>query len=71
MLPNLVHTFDSLLGGELAQYNFHQFLGYPFLAAGQTGVLYPLNYLAVFLSRMLLGHSFLAVDLLVVMHLLI
>ena len=71
VLPNLVHTFDSLLGGELAQYNFHQFLGYPFLAAGQTGVLYPLNYLAVFLSRMLLGHSFLAVDLLVVMHLLI
>ena len=71
VLPNLVHTFDSLLGGELAQYNFHQFLGYPFLAAGQTGVLYPLNYLAVFLSRALLGHSFLAVDLLVVMHLLI
>ena len=71
VLPNLVHTFDSLLGGELAQYNFHQLLGYPFLAAGQTGVLYPLNYLAVFLSRVLLGHSFLAVDLLVVMHLLI
>lgn len=70
-LPYFVHNFESLLNGELALYNFHQFLGIPSLATGQTGALYPISYLSVFISDLVFGHYFVAVDIQVIIHLLI
>ncbi|MBN1892191.1 MAG: YfhO family protein [Clostridiales bacterium] len=68
-LPNFSHVFKSLLNGELALFNFHQFLGTPSLASGQTGALYPLVYVAVGLSELLWGHVFASIDILVILHL--
>ncbi len=70
-LPYFIHNYRSLLSGELALYNFHQFMGIPVLASGQTGTLYPITYIAVFFSNIILGHSFAAVDIQVIVHLLI
>lgn len=70
-LPYLVHNFDSLMAGELAQYNFHQFMGTPSLAMGQTAALYPFAYMAVALSRLFFGHVFASADILVIFHLLV
>jgi len=70
-LPYFVHNFRSLLNGELALYNFHQFLGIPALSQGQIGTLYPLTYFAVFLSDFIFGHYFAAVDIQVILHLMI
>lgn len=70
-LPYFVHNYESLLNGELAQYNFHQFMGIPSLASGQTAALYPFTYFAVFLSDIIFGHYFAAVDIQVILHLLI
>lgn len=42
-----VHGVDTLFGsGELAQLNYHQYLGQPHLAMGQTATLYPPIYFA-------------------------
>ena len=68
-LSSLVHitrTFSA--SGEVQQYNFHQFLGYPVFQCGAA--LYPPVYLSVWLSRFLLGHVFGAMDILVAIHLL-
>jgi len=70
-LPYFVHNFDSLMSGELAQYNFHQFMGVPSMAMGQTGALYPFTYVSVALSRLVFGHVFAAADILVVFHLIV
>jgi hypothetical protein len=70
-LPYYIHNFRSLLNGSLAQFNFHQFLGIPSLAAGQTGALYPFTYIAVFLSKLFFGHYFAAIDIYVIFHLLV
>lgn len=70
-LPFMVHNVRSLAGGELAQFNFHQFCGAPHLANGVAGVLYPPAYGAALASRLVWGHWFAAVDLLVIFHLLL
>lgn len=70
-LPYYIHNYKSLLNGEIALYNFHQFLGTPALAVGQSAVLYPITYLSVFLSSLLFGHYFTAIDIQVIIHLLI
>lgn len=70
-LPYFIYNYKSLLNGELAVYNFHQFLGIPSLAVGQPGALYPIAYLSVFLSNLFFGHYFAAVDIQVIIHLLI
>lgn len=70
-LPYFVHNYRSLLNGELALYNFHQFMGIPALASGQTGSLYPITYFAVFLSNAIFRHPFAAVDIQVILHLMI
>lgn len=55
-LPVYVHTASTLWGqGELALLNFHQYLGQPHLAMGQTGVLYPPIYLAHGLAQLWQG----------------
>jgi hypothetical protein len=71
MLPYFVHNYESLLIGEIALYNFHQFLGTPSLALGNPAVLYPLPYLSVLLSKMFFGHYFAAIDIQVFFHLMI
>jgi len=70
-LPYFVHNFESLLKGELAFFNFHQFLGIPHFSSGQTAVFYPVTYLCVFASKVLFGHYFAAIDIQVIFHLLI
>lgn len=70
-LPYFVHNYESILNGELPLYNFHQFLGIPSLAIGQTAALYPITYFSVFLSKFILGHYFAAIDIQVIIHLLI
>lgn len=70
-LPLWTLAARSLGQGELAQYNFHQFLGAPLLAAGQPAVLSPVPYLALATSRGLFGHPFAAVDLLVAAYFLL
>ena len=70
-LPYFIHNFKSLLEGEIPLYNFHQFLGTPSLAVGQSAALYPITYLSVFMSNLFFGHYFAAVDIQVILHLLI
>ena len=70
-LPYFIHNYRSLITGELALYNFHQFLGSPELALGQSAVLYPLTYLSVFLSSLVFGHYFAAIEIQAILHLLI
>ncbi|MCX5783333.1 MAG: hypothetical protein NTW04_02670 [Elusimicrobia bacterium] len=64
----LVYNYKSLLGGELAFFNFHQYLGVPWFASGQS-VLYPPSYICVFLSEMFFGNYFAALDFLAFFHL--
>jgi hypothetical protein len=68
-LPYIVHNYDSIISGEIPLYNFHQFMGVPSLAQGQTGALYPITYLSVFLSKALFFHVFASVDIFVGLHL--
>ncbi|OOM74857.1 bacterial membrane protein YfhO [Clostridium sp. BL-8] len=70
-LPYFVHNYESILNGELPLYNFHQFLGIPSLAIGQTAALYPITYFSVFLSKYVFGHYFAAIDIQVIIHLMI
>jgi hypothetical protein len=70
-VPMLVHNLRALRGGEVAQFNFHQFAGEPYLGNGNSGVLYPPFYAATVLSYAVLGHPFGALDFLVIFHLMI
>ena len=70
-LPMFTHAFDALKNGQLALYDFHQFLGTPDLAIGQTGVMYPPMYAAIGASLLLFGHVFAGIDLLVCFHLVV
>lgn len=69
-LPNFVHAYRSLMNGEIALFNFHQYLGTPFMAMGQWLVFYPFTYLSVFLSQLFLGNPDGTIDIFVIMHLL-
>ncbi|HEV8242244.1 MAG TPA: hypothetical protein VGS57_22950 [Thermoanaerobaculia bacterium] len=64
----LVQYARSLGHGELALYNFHQFLGEPSFAVGSVPFLYPPVYLGVWLSRALFGYPDAAIDILVIAH---
>lgn len=70
-LPMFVHSYRSLLKGEIAQYNFYQFAGYPILGCGQSGALYPPMYLSVFISDVLFNHYFATIEIYVLIHLII
>lgn len=70
-LPYYIYNYKSLVNGELALYNFHQFQGTPHLAVGQSGVLYPITYVSVFLSKFIFAHYFAAIDIQVIIHLII
>lgn len=68
-LPYYVHNLKALLGGELPLFNFNQYLGTPvsFLSAPY----YPINYLALLLSRLFLGHYFGAMEFVAAIHLVV
>ncbi len=68
-LPSYLHNFRAVTGGEIPLYNFHQYLGTPvsILAAA----FYPLNYVALGLSKIVLGHYFGAMECIALLHLLI
>jgi hypothetical protein len=68
-LPFYVHNFRALLGGEFPFYNFHQYLGTPVTI--QYAALYPINYIALGLSKLLLGNYFGAMELIAVFHLVV
>ncbi len=70
-LPYYIHNYESLQFGQIAVYNFHQFLGTPSLSVGQSAALYPITYLSVFMSKLFLGHYFAAIDIQVIIHLMI
>jgi hypothetical protein len=70
-LPYFVNNIRSLSQGELPLINFHQLLGSPLLASGQTGALYFPAYLVVALSKIFTGHVFAAIDMLVILHLIV
>jgi hypothetical protein len=58
-----------ILHGKIPLVNFHQFLGYSCLGQGQSGVFYPPVYLAELLSHLIFRSDFLAIDILVMVHL--
>lgn len=68
-LPYFVHNYESMLNGEIALYNFHQFLGIPSLATGQAATLYPITYISVFLSDLIFDHYFATIEIEVILHL--
>jgi len=68
-LPYHLHNLRALLNGEFPLFNFNQYLGTPvsFLSAP----FYPPNYLALLLSRLLLGHYFGAMEFVAALHLVV
>src|SRR5271154_1601873 len=68
--PTYVHDFRTLAEtGQLAEINFYQYGGEPFLEQGQPAVLYPPVYLAVALAKGIFGDLRWTIDLLAAMHL--
>src|SRR6185436_8509885 len=63
--PYWQYRAQTLLGGHLPLWNPYLFMGAPFLANSQAGVLYPLNWLLVFFSALV------AVKISILLHLLI
>lgn len=70
-LPYYVHNIRSLLSGEFPLFNFHQFLGTPVFSCIQSAALYPPNYIALCLSRLLFGHYYATMEIIAVIHLLL
>jgi hypothetical protein len=68
-LPFYVHNLRAILGGEFPFYNFHQYLGTPITI--QYAALYPINYVALFLSKSLLGNYFGAMEFIAGFHLVV
>jgi hypothetical protein len=70
-LPYYVHNLRALLGGELPLFNFHQHLGTPVLSCIQSAAFYPLNYVALGLSKLFLGHYSGTMEFIALFHLVI
>lgn len=69
LFPMLVYNFKTLFSGYIPFYNPHQYLGMPLLSAGQYAVLYPPAYIALGLSKAVLGHFYAGLDILMYLHL--
>lgn len=70
-LPYYVHNYRALLSGEIPLFNFHQFLGTPVLSCIQSAAFYPPNYVALFLSKLLLGHYWGTMEFIATFHLIL
>lgn len=68
-LPFYVHNLRALIGGEFPFYNFHQYLGTPVTI--QYAALYPINYIALCLSKLFLGNYFGTMEFIAVFHLIV
>jgi hypothetical protein len=68
-LPLLVHFYRALAGGEIGQFNFHQFLGNPCLAS--SPVFYPPMYFSVWLSKLFTGDVQWSMDIFAFLHTLV
>lgn len=66
-LPFMLHNLRAIAGGEIPLFNFHQSLGTP--TSIQYASFYPLNYLALGLSKALSGGWFMSIDILAALHL--
>lgn len=68
-LPFYVYNWNSVINNfSIPFINFHQYLGHTYFSQGQTGVLYPPIYLAVFLSKLITGTHYSTIDILVFIH---
>lgn len=70
-LPLYIANLRALLGGEIPLFNFHQHCGTPLLAIAQSATFYPLNYMALILSKIFWGHYFATIDIIVILHIII
>jgi len=70
-LPNFVHNFRAVSRGEFPLFNFHQFLGTAAASCLQPAAFYPVNYLAVLLSKLFFGHFFATMEFVAFFHLLL
>ncbi len=70
-LPLFTHNFRALINGELAFFNFHQYLGIPHFSNFQSAIFYPLTYFSMFLSKIVSGHEFWTIDIVVFIHFII
>ena len=70
-LPMFIHNFRALTNGELAFFNFHQYLGIAHFSNFQSAIFYPLTYFSMFLSKIISGHEFWTIDIVVFIHLII
>lgn len=68
-LPAFVFNYESIQSGILPIFNFHQYLGYPWLSNGQTMVLYPFGYVTTLISKVLFGNYFATIDIFIILHL--
>jgi len=68
VLPAFVHNWRSLLSGEFPEYNFHTFAGIPHASSPLSAALYIPQYPALFLSQLIWGHPFAAMDLITILH---
>src|SRR6185369_711561 len=70
-LPYYVHNIRALSGGEFPFFNFHQHLGTPVFSCMQSAALYPINYIALCLSQLVLGNYFGTMEFIAALHLIV
>lgn len=68
-LPFYIHNIRALLGREFPFYNFHQYLGTPVTI--QYAALYPINYIALCLSKLFMGNYFGTMEFIAIFHLVV
>lgn len=66
-LPYYVHNLKALARGELPFFNFNQYLGTP--VSFFSAPFYPINYVAMLLSSLFLGHYFGTMEIIAAIHL--
>jgi hypothetical protein len=70
-LPVYVANLRAFIHGEIPLFNFHQYCGTPLLSSTQSAPFYPLNYVALIISKVILGTFFGAIDIVAFFHLVI
>ncbi len=69
-IANFLHSYRTLFStGRIAEMNYFQYGGSPFLEQGQSAVFYLPTYLSVFLAREVTGSALWTIEWMVVLHL--